>query len=301
MQVESCQATSLPVVRSCENAVSRRCLGLSPSTTLCAELKPLRSCDLTRQFITACPLAMDAVPPQIRWQKHGSCAIVSSSGSLRGSGCGAAIDRHDAVFRFNLPRISSFENDVGRRTTLLMINEFVVNQLFARRNETTPLLDSGGAEVLYARSLTGPLSRRHPELTSGSDALQDLARRQLGGRNFLTPTDTPLPTLGDYPAAAWFASLNVGGARPTQERHHLLSTGMRGLLLAAATCRSITPFGFSSHDGDGPRRNRTFHYWEAPRRHSLVNGAENISFEHVVIDALRSGGEMRVCLREKSL
>ena len=271
---------------------------------MCSELEPRPLCDLgKRWWSSVCPLTLEAAPitavpgaPELGapWRMN-SCALVSSSGVLRGSGCGAAVDRHDAVFRFNLPRLDGFEADVGRRTTLMLVNEAVVRQLFARSSKP-PSHDARGADVLYAKSLSGPLARQFPELAStGGVARRRGIARQIGGRSFLTAADTPLPSLGEYPAASWFASLHLGGQPPSQSRHHYLSTGMRGLLLAAATCRSITPFGFTGVRNEPA--NRSFHYWEAPRSHSLVHGAENMSFEHLVVRALRAG-PLHVCLRE---
>lgn len=49
-----------------------------------------------------------------------TCAVVGSSSSLLGHGSGELIDGHDQVIRINVPVISGFEDDVGRRTTVQM-------------------------------------------------------------------------------------------------------------------------------------------------------------------------------------
>lgn len=50
-----------------------------------------------------------------------SCALVSSSGQLSGKGAGADIDDADCVLRMNAAPVRSYEEDVGRRTTVRVI------------------------------------------------------------------------------------------------------------------------------------------------------------------------------------
>ncbi|KAK7086365.1 Beta-galactoside alpha-2,6-sialyltransferase 2 [Halocaridina rubra] len=57
-----------------------------------------------------------------------TCVIVSSSGSLKGSKLGNFIDSHDAIIRFNHAPTEGFEEDVGSRTTLRIVNSQVVTK-----------------------------------------------------------------------------------------------------------------------------------------------------------------------------
>ncbi|XP_077995899.1 alpha-N-acetylneuraminate alpha-2,8-sialyltransferase ST8SIA3-like [Glandiceps talaboti] len=50
-----------------------------------------------------------------------TCSIVGSSGILLNSRCGAQIDKADAVFRINSPRLKPFRNDAGRNSIIYYI------------------------------------------------------------------------------------------------------------------------------------------------------------------------------------
>eukprot|EP00958_Prasinococcus_capsulatus_P022109 scaffold3068_cov401-Prasinococcus_capsulatus_cf.AAC.43 len=52
----------------------------------------------------------------------GSCAVVGSAASLTGSGAGASIDAHSAVFRINEAPTIGYEYDVGSFTTVRLQN-----------------------------------------------------------------------------------------------------------------------------------------------------------------------------------
>ena len=53
-------------------------------------------------------------PPQTTFA---SCAVVGSSGVLKGGGLGGEIDGHEAVIRVNAAPVGGYEADVGHRTT----------------------------------------------------------------------------------------------------------------------------------------------------------------------------------------
>lgn len=57
------------------------------------------------------------------WQK---CAVVSSAGSLKNSQLGQEIDNHDAVLRFNGAPTDNFQQDVGTKTTIRLMNSQLV-------------------------------------------------------------------------------------------------------------------------------------------------------------------------------
>ncbi|XP_038671756.1 beta-galactoside alpha-2,6-sialyltransferase 1-like [Scyliorhinus canicula] len=57
-----------------------------------------------------------------------TCAVVASAGSILRSRLGMEIDAHDAVLRFNGAPTIGFESDVGRRTTIRIVNSQVISR-----------------------------------------------------------------------------------------------------------------------------------------------------------------------------
>lgn len=55
-----------------------------------------------------------------------SCALVSSAGSMLGSKLGPEIDGHETVLRFNDAPTAGYEDDVGGRTTIRLLNSQVL-------------------------------------------------------------------------------------------------------------------------------------------------------------------------------
>ncbi|KAL6470710.1 hypothetical protein MHYP_G00218290 [Metynnis hypsauchen] len=64
----------------------------------------------------------------------GRCAVVSSSGHMRGSGRGSEIDGHDCVIRMNAAPTLGFQGDVGNRTSIRVVSHTSVPHLLRHQD-----------------------------------------------------------------------------------------------------------------------------------------------------------------------
>ncbi|XP_026860496.2 beta-galactoside alpha-2,6-sialyltransferase 2b [Electrophorus electricus] len=73
-----------------------------------------------RQLVPGKPLQ------QLRDTPYRTCAVVTSAGALLRSSLGKEIDSHDAVLRFNAAPTRGFEDHVGSKTTIRIINSQIL-------------------------------------------------------------------------------------------------------------------------------------------------------------------------------
>mmetsp|Transcript_17320 Transcript_17320/g.41385 ORF Transcript_17320/g.41385 Transcript_17320/m.41385 type:complete len:306 (+) Transcript_17320:222-1139(+) len=105
------------------------------------------------------------IPDAFKTPCFKTCALVGSSGVLRGSQWGPVIDSYDAVVRLNNAPTYGHEDDVGRRTTVRVMHDFHIKE----HNLAEMLrLDPGGFIVAWPpedkpKGLAGPSPK--PEKT----------------------------------------------------------------------------------------------------------------------------------------
>ncbi|KAI1885352.1 hypothetical protein AGOR_G00219250 [Albula goreensis] len=63
---------------------------------------------------------------QLYGARFSTCAVVTSAGAILNSSLGKEIDSHEAVLRFNAAPTEGYENDVGNKTTIRIINSQIL-------------------------------------------------------------------------------------------------------------------------------------------------------------------------------
>ncbi|KAK6624022.1 hypothetical protein RUM44_010880 [Polyplax serrata] len=79
-------------------------------------------------FISGLKLTDDIEEKFLGGKHYKTCAIVSSAGSLLQSKLGRFIDEHEVVVRFNHAPTETYEEDIGAKTTVRLVNSQVVSK-----------------------------------------------------------------------------------------------------------------------------------------------------------------------------
>jgi len=173
---------------------------------------------------------------------HNRCAVVSSGGAMLGSGCGAQIDSdYDAVFRTNCPVLNGYEQDVGTRTDIM-----VVNGLISR------IMANGSHTVVPGDGETG---QPRPLWHDGTVAIM----WKFADFNFTN--DTLNRMRADYNASYVAVRDNdpVNRLFTDSESSVRSSKGIVTILDAMRLCDQVDLFGFADPGGSTAR----YHFWNA--------------------------------------
>uniref|UniRef100_A0A061RCQ4 Cmp-n-acetylneuraminate-beta-galactosamide-alpha--sialyltransferase 2 n=1 Tax=Tetraselmis sp. GSL018 TaxID=582737 RepID=A0A061RCQ4_9CHLO len=106
--------------------------------------------------------------------RHGTCALVGNSGTLRDAGFGGEIDAHDAVVRINYAPVKGYESDVGSRTTYDLVNKENAMKLASGEHEwrtpkSTVFLFESHSRIIRAKVYSKLFQR--PPLRTGKQTV----------------------------------------------------------------------------------------------------------------------------------
>ena len=170
-----------------------------------------------------------------------TCAVVGSADTLRLAPQGQAIDAHKLVWRLNNAPTSGFEQQVGRRTSVRVLNHVAVEKWVMRaRNRSKLLATTDGDE--YDRLLCAPgetefgcvLSRANAADRTASFEKKLQVFRQLYPKHTLTTASPELQSHGRT------CNHQLRGTQP--------SGGLVAVLLALAVCaQPLDLYGFWPH------------------------------------------------------
>ena len=234
--------------------------------------------------------------------KSRTCAVVGSSGWLRGSRLGRSIDKHDVVIRLNgAPANGSrFTQDVGERTTIRM---FDIGAYATQFDWTSKHVDELRAAeyVLVSTSHPSGYDRiAHNLLTMDKVPLDVVRPPAVQLQPALLPLVVGLPSrvalLSPSVAARAHTAVGWSGGRGHLARP---TTGVMATLFALDFCASVDLYGFSWGSGD---QRELAHYWRPTTNASkfrpcrgptricggLSSKAHNLNGEFALFHALRA-------------
>eukprot|EP00873_Tetraselmis_striata_P011643 jgi/Tetstr1/431907/TSEL_021396.t1 len=161
-----------------------------------------------------------------------TCALVGSSGVLRGARWGDVIDKHEAVIRLNNAPTYGYERDVGKRTTMRIMHDVHLRE----KNIPEYLrMDRGGLIMMWPPQ-NKPRNMAGPPPNFGGKADKFATVKQLEqARAALLVTRMSLRAFKDSHLMAW---RHVGPFPP-----YVPSTGWMSFYTALHVCRSLDVYG----------------------------------------------------------
>ncbi|XP_061656736.1 alpha-N-acetyl-neuraminyl-2,3-beta-galactosyl-1,3-N-acetyl-galactosaminide alpha-2,6-sialyltransferase isoform X2 [Syngnathoides biaculeatus] len=178
------------------------------------------------------------------------CALISSSGQMRGSGLGAEIDRIPCVIRMNDAPTAGYEADVGHRTAVRVVSHTSVPRLLKERRRYF----REAADTTYV--FWGPdRNMRTDGKGAVFDALRGIAREYPGARLYAM-TRERVQYCDDV-------FQNETGKNRIKSGAYL-STGFFAMTLAKEMCDSVRVYGMVNADYCR-RTNRSaalYHYYD---------------------------------------
>ena len=236
--------------------------------------------------------ANDTLLPRLA-NKYKTCVAVGNSGSLLSFKAGRVIDAHQAVLRYNGGPTKGFEDHVGKRTTLRLLNRKHVDSLVSRQQAraSAPPPPPGKKPPRPRRP------SRETTLLWRAESYQHYAvlRRLLPeDQIFMVSPEFLLPLLAFFKNVMqrMEGETGFGSARATQSTPH----GFVGIGLLMQICDRVSVYGF-----DEPRKRERegagYHYFD--KVEPLDPHASDVKF--AVLRILDSLGLIRLCLPEENM
>ena len=201
------------------------------------------------------------------------CAVVGSSGNLKGSAYGAQIDAHDLILRMNLAPLQGFEEDVGARTTHHFIFDLLLDSI-VQKEFSGDRMRVVGADEFYLKE------GEFLVLTAGP-------LKAYTNRENIRLLEEHVPSFRleyarhVHPLFRWYAKRNWGDPAKAP------STGFQAVLLASHLCDEVNVYGFGANE----EGYWDYYYDKPPRKIDDIHAAE---VERAFLDDLEKAGIIAV-------
>ena len=254
------------------------------------------------------------VPPNVDGGALPSCAVVSSSAILSGARCQRAIDGHDIVMRVNMAPTRGFEEDVGRRTSIQVLNSQAVRAVRGALLQDAPGLrwcrsvPSALRDTIYDalcntslrlvsygdhwvpddnEDRTALCINRLPSCRPGADALfHSNSSKALKLTEGFGAFDGAIPRQLDHAfrLAGHRHSAHCHPGTAASQGQCLPTAGFYAVHLAMTLCGRVSLFGMRG--ADRPRSasaalaTSAFHYYDAPGAATSTEGRRAMNASH---------------------
>ncbi|XP_033108061.1 alpha-2,8-sialyltransferase 8B-like isoform X2 [Anneissia japonica] len=207
------------------------------------------------------------------------CAIIGNGGILTGSNCGKNINKHDFVIRSNLAPIENYEEDVGVKANITVLNTSIIKQV---TNTINQINGSQGDKflrrirylnnsILWYSKDTRVKFKTNNKLLTLIKLLKD--KYKLGIRFAYS-----WKSVG--PLVQWFWDIDV--------RHP--TTGLNMFTVAASLCNSTTLYGFYPFYNDTKGNPLQYHYYDKRNVNLQAHKTHNMPREYELLKKLNQSG-----------
>jgi len=201
--------------------------------------------------------------PPVKDNLYRTCAVVSTSSSLLGSGCGKSIDDNDVVMRVNNAPIASFQRDVGERHTFNLLNSHVARKLWAKAKtydfDVLKYVCSSPASFILAHDEWSDEARRDYEIYFRLNSIcpaNKHARKILLVAPSFRGTVGMVGIFGKGATSKFFSGVLKDNNVSTSKG---ATTGLQAIMLALSMCKKVKIYGFGE-----PLDEKRVHYYDEP-------------------------------------
>lgn len=232
---------------------------------------------------TYCPVTdIDSVYGTL--EKQGRCAIVGNGGILLKSGCGREIDSNNFVIRANFAGLENYSDDVGKKTSLMMINDATLTNMY-----NTLVAQKGGKDKFdtMMRYIKLHLNDTVIWFAKSTESHRSAARLKKIAELFAKYELRPK-------LAYSVQQISSAAARRWKLRSYP-SSGVDILAAAEAICKNMTLYGFYPYDKD-PQGNEVLHHYYEPNLTDFHTKSHNFDKEHKMLRSLHAKGFLRLAI-----
>ena len=221
--------------------------------------------------------------PQTDIPRFNTCAVVSSASSLKKHKFGREIDAHDAVFRFNHALTTGYEDMVGSKTTIRIINSIVQKSFVISNSKMYKILRESNQKgdttnvTFFVRDTPDERLFSNPNASASWNKPQQvvtsyLRLRRMGYKGYL-----------NHPIFAILAGRTLLKSLGFQHST-AASSGFQGVILATLLCDYVTSYEVATNDV-ASRRSQYYFQSEGQLAYGYT-GYHPIEDERIVLSTL---------------
>ncbi|XP_019615377.1 PREDICTED: alpha-2,8-sialyltransferase 8B-like [Branchiostoma belcheri] len=209
-----------------------------------------------------------------------ACAVVGNSGILRDGGCGDDIDRNDFVIRVNDAPLKTFEQDVGEKTNMTIINSRVLDKMDRVDFDPQWIISRNNSIMSYILG-----NHRNLKLP----ALNTMIRKLDLNITMTYSVTPPRPHVKTFWNENFNSKLSDG----------VTTAGLNTYTLASTFCDVITLYGFYPYQTDVHNKTVYYHYFdETPMEMTVNRSIHDFFHQHELLKSLHDSGALKLVTDE---